>query len=78
MQRVSYITDSSGKKFAIVIDMEVWNSFLNFHPDAMHFIGGNTFENIPPHLNIFSGEPIDPAIVKDFEDFQNEIREKKN
>jgi hypothetical protein len=61
MQRVSYITDSSGKQLAIVIDMEVWNLFLNFHPDAMHFIGSNTFENIPsplPPNNIFAGEVI--------------------
>jgi len=76
MKRVSYITDSSGKQLAIVIDMEVWNSFLNFHPDVMHFIGGNTFENVPPqHLNIFSGEVINPIIAKDF---PTEPGEKKN
>jgi hypothetical protein len=60
MQRVSYITDSSGKHLAIVIDMEVWNSYLRFHPEVMHFIGGNTFENTTAsHVNIF-GDVMNP------------------
>ena len=76
MQRVSYITDSPGKQLSIVIDMEVWSLFLNFHPDVLHFIGGNTFENTSPsHLNIFNGEVINPIAAKDF---PTEPGEKKN
>jgi hypothetical protein len=67
MERFSYIRDSSGKATAIVIDMEVWNSYLMFHSEAMHFIAGNTFENSSPqHLNFFTGDVANPIVAKDF------------
>jgi hypothetical protein len=77
MKRVSYVKDSSGAVSGIVIDINVWNAFLTFNPDAMHFIVGNTFENNGPMpLNsIFNPAP-KPEIVP--KDFPNDISEMKN
>ena len=75
MERYSYVKDSSGKVSAILIDINVWNQYLNFHPDVMHFIVGNTFENSGPLTFNFNPEP-KPGIVP--KDFPNDISEVKN
>ncbi len=64
---VSYITDSSGNRTSVVIDIESWNTFLLFNSEAASQLWGNSFINNPkPTVNIFTGEPINLLGTENF------------